>query len=300
MSRAPHPDPQAAPHRLPHPRTGALFASPVRPGTGWPGDLAVPTTPVATTAPGVARLAATADLSDLTTSSSVCRACPRLVTWREDVATAKRLAFRAEPYWGRPVPGFGDEAPRLLVVGLAPAAHGGNRTGRVFTGDRSGDWIFAALHRAGLASQAESVDAADGLRLVGVRIVAAVRCAPPGNAPTPAERDTCAGWLRREVELTNARAVLALGAFGWAAFLGAARALGWHVPPPAPRFGHRASVALTRPDDVVVHLVGSYHVSQQNTQTGRLTERMLDAAIADALGAADRAEPPGRMRAQPS
>ena len=149
------------------------------------------------------------------------------------------------------------------------------------------DWIFAALHRAGLASQAESVDAADGLGLVGVRIVAAVRCAPPDNAPTPGERDTCAAWLRREVELTpTVRAVLVLGAFGWSAFLGTARALGWQVPRPGPRFGHRASVALTRPDDVVVRLVGSYHVSQQNTQTGRLTERMLDAAIAEALAAA--------------
>ena len=285
MKRTPHPQqPQSRPG-LPHPRIGALFASPVPPGAGWPDDRAAPTTPVAASPPDVGRLAATADLAELTASSSVCRACPRLVAWREEVAATKRRAFRAEPYWGRPVPGFGAEDPRLLIVGLAPAAHGGNRTGRVFTGDRSGDWIFAALHRAGLASQAESVDAADGLRLAGVRIVAAVRCAPPGNAPTPEERDTCAGWLRREVELTSARAVLALGAFGWAAFLGAARALGWRVPRPAPRFGHRASVALTRPDGVVAHLVGSYHVSQQNTQTGRLTERMLDAAIADALEA---------------
>jgi uracil-DNA glycosylase family 4 len=274
---------------LPHPRAGASFASPVPPGVGWPGDIARPTTPVATSAADVARLAAAAgQLADLAATSSVCRACPRLVAWREEVATTRRRAYRGEPYWGRPVPGFGDEDPSLLVVGLAPAAHGGNRTGRVFTGDRSGDWIIAALHRAGLASQPESVDAADGLTLVGVRIVAPVRCAPPGNAPTPEERDACAGWFRREVELTRVRAVLALGAFGWSASLGAARALGWQVPQPLPRFGHRARVALTRPDDVVVHLVGSYHVSQQNTQTGRLTERMLDEAMADAWAAASR------------
>ena len=277
-----------APERLPHPRTGTPFASPVPPGLGWPGDLAGPTTPVATSVAGVARLATGAiDLAELTARSSVCRACPRLVAWREDVAVAKRRAYRAEPYWGRPVPGFGDEAPRLLVVGLAPAAHGGNRTGRVFTGDRSGDWIFAALHRAGLANQSESLDAADGLELAGVRILAPVRCAPPDNAPTPAERDTCAGWFRREVDLAQVRSVLALGAFAWSAFLGAARSLGWLVPRPAPRFGHLARAALTRPDGVVVHLVGCYHVSQQNTQTGRLTERMLDDAVAEAWDAAE-------------
>ena len=275
----------ARPERLPHPRTGAPYASSVPPGAGWPGDLAGPTTPVATSTADVVRSATqVADLVDLTARSSVCRACPRLVAWREDVAVTKRRAFRGEPYWGRPVPGFGNERARLLIVGLAPAAHGGNRTGRVFTGDRSGDWIFAALHRAGLASQPESVDAADGLSLNGARIVAAVRCAPPGNAPLPSEREACAGWLRREVELTpTVRAVLALGAFGWSAFLGVARSLGWTVPRPAPRFGHRARATLTRPDGVVVHLVGSYHVSQQNTQTGRLTERMLDDAIAEAL-----------------
>lgn len=272
---------------LPHPRTGAPFVSPVPPGSGWPGDPAGSTTPVASRAADVVRLAAGCDLAALDAASSVCRACPRLVAWREEVAVAKRRAFRGEPYWGRPVAGFGD-APRVLIVGLAPAAHGGNRTGRVFTGDRSGDWIFAALHRAGLASQAGSLDAADGMRVTGARMVAAVRCAPPGNAPLPAEREACAGWLRREVELTGetVRAVLALGAFGWGAFLGAARSLRWEVPRPAPRFAHRASAPLTRPDGVVVHLVGSYHVSQQNTQTGRLTEPMLDAAIADAVGAA--------------
>jgi len=215
---------------------------------------------------------------------SVCRACPRLVAWREEVAVGKRRAFAGEPYWGRPVPGWGDPAAWLLVVGLAPAAHGGNRTGRVFTGDRSGDWIFAALHRAGLAAQPHSVHAADGQRLLGSRIVAAVRCAPPGNAPTTAERDTCAPWLDREVKLLrpSLRAVLALGAFAWQASLACALRLGWTVPSPRPRFGHGVEVVLDRPGDTPVRLVGSFHVSQQNTFTGRLTERMLDAALAAA------------------
>ena len=280
--------PPAPPVVLPHPRTRAPFPSPVPPGAGWPGDPATPTTPVATSAAGVRALAHDADLAGVDAASSVCRACPRLVAWREDVAVAKRRAYRDQPYWGRPAPGFGDPAARLLVVGLAPAAHGANRTGRLFTGDRSGDWIFAALHRAGLANQATSVDAADGLALADARMVSAVRCAPPGNAPTPAERETCGGWLRREVELTAppVRAVLALGAVGWAATLGVARDLGWAVPRPTPRFGHGATARLTRTDGVVVHLVGSYHVSQQNTQTGRLTEAMLDDAVGQALARA--------------
>lgn len=270
---------------LPHPRTGEPFASPVPPGAGWPGDVALPTTPVARSAADVTSLAAGADLPTLDAASSVCEACPRLVAWREEVAATKRRAFRGEPYWGRPAPGFGDPDARLLVVGLAPAAHGANRTGRLFTGDRSGDWIVAALHRAGLASQAESVDAADGLRLTDVRMVPAVRCAPPDNAPLPVERDTCAPWFRREVELLEptVRAVLVLGAFGWASMLGAARGFGWAVPRPAPRFAHGTHAPLTRPDGVVVHLVASYHVSQQNTQTGRLTEAMLDDAVSTAL-----------------
>lgn len=231
--------------------------------------------------------AATADgLKAIDAASSVCRACPRLVAWREQVAVTKRRAYADQPYWGRPAPGFGDEAAPLLVVGLAPAAHGANRTGRLFTGDASGDWIVAALHRAGLASQPESVDAADGLTLRGVRMVPAVRCAPPDNAPTPAERDTCAGWLRRELELMapTVRSVLVLGGFGWQAFLAAARGLGWRVPRPAPRFGHGATTDLARPDGATVRLVGCYHVSQQNTRTGRLTERMLDEAITLATG----------------
>lgn len=272
---------------LPHPATGGPFDSPVPPGAGWPGDPADATTPVATSPGDVERLAATADLAGVQAASSVCRACPRLVAWREEVAVTKRRAYCDEPYWGRPVPSFGDPAARLLVVGLAPGAHGANRTGRLFTGDRSGDWIVAALHRAGLATQATSVDAADGLALAGARMVAPVRCVPPDNKPSTAERHTCAPWLRRELALLpDVRAVLALGAIGWAATLGAARDVGWVVPRPAPRFGHGATAALARPDGPAVALVGSYHVSQQNTSTGRLTASMLDAAVAIAAEAA--------------
>lgn len=271
---------------LPHPRTGEPFVSPVPAGSGWPGDDARPDTPTAHTPADVVALAASCrSLGELDAVSTVCRACPRLVTWREDVAVTKRRAFRDQPYWGRPAAGFGDPAAPLLIAGLAPAAHGANRTGRLFTGDRSGDWIFAALHRAGVANQATSVDAADGLHLTDVRMAAAVRCAPPDNKPTPGERDTCGPWLRRELELTagTVRAVMALGAFGWQAVLGVARDLGWAVPRPAPRFGHGAHARLVRPDGVVVHLVGCYHVSQQNTQTGRLTEAMLDEVLGLAL-----------------
>jgi uracil-DNA glycosylase family 4 len=215
---------------------------------------------------------------------SVCRACPRLVAWREDVATAKRRAYAAEPYWGRPIAGWGDPAAWLLVVGLAPAAHGGNRTGRVFTGDRSGDWIFAALHRAGLAALATSTVAGDGQALAGARIVAPVRCAPPDNKPTPLERDTCAPWLDREVSLLGGglRVVLALGAFAWEATLACTARLGWTLTTPGPgdrrrpRFGHGARVALRTPAGRTVLLLGCYHVSQQNTFTGRLTTAMLD------------------------
>lgn len=209
---------------------------------------------------------------------------PRLVQWRESVARdGKRAAYGIEPYWGRPAPSFGDPNPRLLVVGLAPAAHGANRTGRMFTGDRSGDWLYAALHRAGFADRAASVAAGDGLTLTGVRITAAVHCAPPGNAPTAGERHTCAPWLDREMELlVGVRVLLALGGIGWDAALGAARRLGWSVPRPKPRFGHGSVVDLARGDGVVVRLVGSYHVSQQNTFTGRLTESMLDAVFTQA------------------
>jgi len=264
--------------------TGELFPSPVPPGAGWPGDPATPQTPVARSAAGVRRLARAArELPELDARVSVCRACPRLVRWREEVATTRRrAAFADQPYWGRPSPAFGDPAPRVLVVGLAPAANGANRTGRIFTGDRSGDWIFAALHRAGYANQPTSVASGDGLELREVRIVAAVRCAPPDNRPTPEERRTCAGWLARELELVapGLESILALGAIGWDATLATAREVGWQVPRPKPRFGHGAAADLVTPDGRRVRLHGSYHVSQQNTFTGKLTEAMLDEVIA--------------------
>lgn len=222
------------------------------------------------------------DLGAVEAASSVCRACPRLVAWRESVAATKRRSFADQPYWGRPIPGWGDAEPWLLVLGLAPAAQGGNRTGRIFTGDRSGDWIFAALHRAGLAAQVASVHAGDGQRLVGARMVAAVRCAPPDNKPTTDERDACAAWLDAELTLLrpSVQVVLALGGFAWDAALRAARRAGLGVPVPAPRFGHGARVRLGGAGDAGWWLVGSYHVSQQNTFTGRLTEAMLDDVLA--------------------
>jgi len=270
--------------RLPHPVSGQAFASPVPPGSGWPGDPATPRTPLAHDADAVRLGATTASLAELDARVSVCRACPRLVRWREDVAITKRRAYDAEPYWGRPVPGWGEQRPAVLVVGLAPAAHGGNRTGRIFTGDRSGDWLFAALHRVGLAAQPTSVSAGDGQRLLHARMVAAVRCAPPDNKPTIAERDTCAPWLRAELALVldSVRCVMALGSYGWEAVLRSMRALGASVPAPRPRFRHGAEVTLTMPDGAVVHLIGSYHPSQQNTFTGRMTEAMLDATLARA------------------
>ena len=221
-----------------------------------------------------------AALADLAREVSACRACPRLVAWREQVAAERRAAFADQTYWGRPVPGFGDPAARVLIVGLAPAAHGGNRTGRMFTGDRSGDWLFAALHRAGLANQAASVSREDGLRLDGAYVTAAVRCAPPANKPTPAERDTCRSWLVRELQLLwpTVRSVVVLGGFGWSALWPALRESGADLPARVPAFGHGVEVGLG--DRVVI---GCYHVSQQNTFTGRLTESMLDAVFARAL-----------------
>jgi uracil-DNA glycosylase family 4 len=260
--------------KLAHPRSGVLFDSPVTPGAGWPGDLATCDTAVAATAAQVVRRAAAVKtIEQLDAEVSVCRACPRLVQWREDVAVVKRKAYADEPYWGRPIPGWGSERPRVLIVGLAPAAHGGNRTGRVFTGDRSGDFLFAGLHRAGLASQALCVDAADDLVLNNARIVAAVRCAPPANAPTPAERTACAPWLDAEWRLTRSsvRVILALGGFGWRAALQMVRNGGGVVGSPAPRFGHGATADLGE-----VTLIGCFHPSQQNTFTGRLTPQMLD------------------------
>ena len=229
----------------------------------------------------VARAASVCDsLAGLDAAVIGCRACPRLVAWREEVAATRRAAFRDQAYWGRPVPSFGDPDARVLVVGLAPAAHGANRTGRMFTGDRSGDWLYAALHRAGFASQPTSTHAGDGLELSGVRITAPVHCAPPGNKPTAQEFATCASWLDREFALMADQldAVLALGGHAWDSVLGARRG-GWTVPRPKPRFGHGAETSLLTPVGREVRVVASYHVSQQNTFTGRLTVAMLDDVV---------------------
>ncbi|HEY0216823.1 MAG TPA: uracil-DNA glycosylase [Cellulomonas sp.] len=244
------------------------------------------------------------DLAAMDAALVECRACPRLVAWREEVAVVRRAAFRDETYWARPAPGFGDPAARILVVGLAPAAHGANRTGRMFTGDRSGDFLFAALHRAGMASQPTSTHRGDGLTLTDVRITAPVHCAPPANKPTPAERERCGPWLARELTLVRPSVAVVLGAFGWDALLRTLDEQGWEVPRPRPRFGHGAEVALERPPvagtDRVggreradaarrrLVLLGCFHVSQQNTFTGRLTPAMIDAVLSRAATLARR------------
>ena len=260
-----------------------MIAGPVAPGSGWPGDPAVPGTPVARDAAEVIELAASAGtLAELTARQSVCRACPRLVAWREQLTVQRRKSFRDEQYWGRPIPGWGDEEPRVLIVGLAPAAHGGNRTGRIFTGDRSGDFLYAALYRCGLAAKPESVAADDGQRLIGTRMVAAVRCAPPDNKPTPAERLSCEPWLAAELGMVTAslRTIVCLGGFAWQALWPALRASGFDVPRPRPAFGHGVEVPLERAaSPAPVLLLGCYHPSQQNTFTGRVTPDMLDAVL---------------------
>jgi uracil-DNA glycosylase len=232
--------------------------------------------------PSVAR----SELELLAGEISACRRCPRLVAWREQVAREKRAAFADQEYWGRPLPGFGDPSARILLLGLAPAAHGANRTGRMFTGDRSGDFLYAALWRTGFANQPESRNLADGLRLDGVRVGAAVRCAPPANKPTPEERDTCLPWSVRELELLeHVRVVVCLGAFAWAAALRLrleAAGPGALAPRPLPRFGHGAIA----PGDPWP-LLGCFHPSQQNTFTGKLTEPMIDAVLAQARALAE-------------
>ena len=228
-----------------------MGSGPVRAGQGEPGP----------------------DLDHLREELIACRLCPRLVAWRERVAREKRAAYRDDEYWGRPVPGFGDPDASVLVVGLAPAAHGANRTGRMFTGDRAGDWLYRAMHRAGFANQPLSRDRSDGLELKGAYVTAGVRCAPPGNRPTTAERDRCAPFLRREVEIMWERlhTIVALGGFAHAVALRTLAERGVEIPRPRPRFGHGAEVELGK-----VALLGSYHPSQQNTFTGRLTEEMFD------------------------
>jgi uracil-DNA glycosylase family 4 len=225
--------------------------------------------------PGAA-LTDPAGLAELEARVVACRRCPRLVAWREQVAREKRAAYAGEDYWGRPLPGFGDPAARVLVLGLAPAAHGGNRTGRVFTGDRSGDWLFASMHRTGFASQPSSVHRDDGLALRDAWISAAVRCAPPANKPTPAERDACLPWTVAELgHLPGLRVVVCLGAFAWDAALRLRVAAGHPAPRPRPRFGHEALFD----DGEWLALLGCFHPSQQNTFTGRLTEPMIDAVF---------------------
>jgi uracil-DNA glycosylase family 4 len=251
---------------------------------------------VAGSAAEVARLAARAPtLAELIARQSVCRACPRLVAWREEVAVVRRRSFRDERYWGRPIPGWGSARPKLLIVGLAPAAHGGNRTGRVFTGDRSGDFLFASLYRCGWAEKPTSVTMDDGQRLIGARMVAAVRCAPPDNKPEPAERDTCAPWLQAELSMiaSDLRVIVCLGGFAWQAIWPVLGRRGFTLPRPRPAFGHGAEVRLENPRTQPPHvpypqpqtpqtpgevlLIGCYHPSQQNTFTGRVTPAMLDA-----------------------
>jgi uracil-DNA glycosylase family 4 len=217
-------------------------------------------------------------LDDLEAEIIDCRRCPRLVAWREDVARTKRAAFRDEEYWGRPIPGYGDPDARVMVLGLAPAAHGGNRTGRIFTGDRSGDWLFAALYRVGMANQPVSRSRDDGLRLIDCWVCAAVRCAPPANKPTPAERDNCLPYAARELDLLpHVEVIVCLGAFAWDAALRLLRLRGDPPPRPRPRFGHGAETQIG-----ALTLLGCYHPSQQNTFTGKLTEPMIDAVLARA------------------
>ncbi len=223
-------------------------------------------------------------LPELEHAITTCRRCPRLVAWREEVARVKRAAFADEVYWGRPLPGFGDPAARLLLLGLAPAAHGGNRTGRIFTGDRSGDWLFAALWRAGYANQPTSVARDDGLELSDCFVTAAVRCAPPANRPLPSERDNCQPWLSAEMSLlAEVRVIVCLGGFAWDVALRVLAARGIQTPRPRPKFGHGAEVVL---GDFVV--LGCYHPSQQNTFTGKLTEAMMDDVFRRARELAER------------
>jgi uracil-DNA glycosylase len=294
-----------------HDAHGRDARSPVQPGSGWPGDGATATTPVASDAVGVAALAATAgSLTELTARQSVCRACPRLVAWREEVAATRRRSFADQRYWGRPVPGWGADEPRVLIVGLAPAAHGGNRTGRIFTGDRSGDVLFESLWRCGLAAQPASTSAGDGQRLIGTRMLAAVRCAPPENKPSITERDTCEPWLAAEVALVrpSLAAIVCLGHFAWQAVWRELSRSGYGAPSPRPAFGHAVCVeavlaregalrpgghprALDGPEPsaasargstappAVLLVLGCYHPSQQNTFTGRVTPAMLDAVF---------------------
>ena len=287
--------------------TGPLTPGPVPPGTGWPGDPATSATQVAISPAAVREFAdSAAALGELTARQSVCRACPRLVAWREEVAAVRRKSFKDDRYWGRPIPGWGDPEPAILIVGLAPAAHGGNRTGRIFTGDRSGDFLFAALHRIGLAALPTSVSAGDGQRLIGARMTAAVRCAPPENKPTPQERDNCAPWLTEELRFVTPflRVIVALGGFAWQALWPVLQEAGFEVPRPRPAFAHGVEAAVNSGTSTEVLVLGCYHPSQQNTFTGRVTPAMLDeiftrarafARSALSLNSRDSRVQPGRL-----
>ena len=223
-------------------------------------------------------------MEEICSAVGECRRCERLVAWREQVGVEKRKAYRDEEYWARGVPGFGDPDARMLVLGLAPAAHGANRTGRMFTGDRSGDWLYAALHRAGFANQPTSTSRDDGLALTDAWVTSAVKCAPPGNQPLPAERDACTPFVLRELDaLPRLRVIVCLGGFAWRAAAGVLRAAGHTLPAPLPKFGHGAEMRTDRG----LLVLGSYHVSQQNTFTGRLTEPMLDAVFTRARAEID-------------
>jgi uracil-DNA glycosylase family 4 len=222
-------------------------------------------------------------LSDLENRIVDCRQCPRLVEWREEVAITKRASFADDEYWGRPVPGFGDPGARIVVIGLAPAAHGANRTGRMFTGDRSGEWLYRALHKAGLASQPDAVDRLDGLTMTDTWITSPVKCAPPANKPTPLERDSCASWFDEELgALASARVFVALGQYGYRSLWSHLGRAGRRLPSPRPKFAHGSVISV---DELTIVL--SYHVSQQNTFTGRLTEEMLDEVFESAIGCLD-------------
>ncbi|GHH66231.1 uracil-DNA glycosylase [Kitasatospora indigofera] len=266
------------PARLPHPAPGAASERPRGPDrTDRANEPDRPDRPEHPGHPAVTAAAA-ADLAVLDAAVTGCRACPRLVAWREEAARTKRKSYLDWDYWARPIPGFGPPDAPLVLVGLAPAAHGANRTGRIFTGDPSGDLLYAELHRLGLASRPESVRRGDGLELHGVRITDPVRCAPPDNRPTPAERDTCRPWIARELALLrpDVRAVVALGGFAWQALLPALAEAGWQLPRPRPVFGHGARVSLPATDGgPPLELHGCYHVSPRNTFTGRLTPAML-------------------------
>lgn len=244
----------------------------------WHGHLSKPTL---STSPTSSTLRKITDLITLDQTIIECTACPRLVQWREEVAITKRNSYREEEYWGKPVTGFGPLDASLVIVGLAPGAHGANRTGRIFTGDRSGDWLYGSLHRLGLAKIGTSTALSDGQELYGVRITCAVHCAPPDNKPSTDEKHTCAPWLQKELELLlpTTRAYLALGNFAWTGLIGTLVELGFTIPKPQPKFGHGAIATVVGVDGVNRSIIGSYHPSQQNTFTGKLTEKMLDSVI---------------------